>query len=220
MSVRGFESRLEQAIEGAASRVFKTSLKPVEFGRKLERAIDNSRSVSVSGKTIVPNHFEFRLSPADAEEVAAISQTLTRELADTARRHQRDEGYTFVGAVEVVLTSDDAVRKGTLTCTATFHESDGAVPPGALLLPTGDRVPLGEYVVSIGRQDDCTIVLADPNVSRHHSEIRPSGLGFEVNDLASTNGTHVNGVKLSAPHVLTDGDQIRFGNTVITFEAS
>lgn len=220
MSVGGFESRLEKVIEGTFSRMFKSAVKPVEFARKLQREMDNNRSVSVTGNTIVPNHFEFTLSPLDAEELASIHQTLTRELADTARRHARDEGYSFVGAVEVVIGSDEEVRRGTLRCVGSFNESDGAVPPGALLLPTGDRVPLGEYVVSIGRQDDCTIVLADPNVSRHHAEVRPSGVAFEVNDLGSTNGTHVNGVKLSAPHRLTDGDQIRFGNTSITFEAS
>jgi pSer/pThr/pTyr-binding forkhead associated (FHA) protein len=52
-------------------------------------------------------------------------------------------------------------------------------------------VPLGEYVVSVGRQR-----LHDragrPNVSRRHAEIRPVGDGFVVVDLGSTNGTKVN----------------------------
>jgi pSer/pThr/pTyr-binding forkhead associated (FHA) protein len=87
------------------------------------------------------------------------------------------------------------------------------------LLPTGDRVPLGEYVVSIGRANDCTVVLADPNVSRHHAEVRPSGDGFVVVDLGSTNGTKVNDARV-AEHQLRDGDEVRFGNTVMHFQAS
>ncbi len=220
MGVRGFESRLEQAVEGAFSRVFKSTVKPVEFGRKLEREMDNNRSVSVGGSTIVPNQFSFFLSPEDREQLEPISQTLTRELADAAREHARDEGYAFVGGVEVQLITDESLRKGVLRVEGMFHESDGASPPGSLRLSTGDRVPLGEYVVSVGRQSDCTIVLADPNVSRHHAEIRPTGTNFQVADLGSTNGTKVNGVKLNAAHILSDGDEIRFGNTAVTFEAS
>ena len=47
--------------------------------------------------------------------------------------------------------------------------------PGSLVLPTGERVVLGEQVITVGRMPECNIVLADPNVSRHHAEIRPRG---------------------------------------------
>jgi pSer/pThr/pTyr-binding forkhead associated (FHA) protein len=72
----------------------------------------------------------------------------------------------------------------------------------------------------MGRQHDCTIVLADPNVSRHHAEVRPAGDGFAVHDLGSTNGTLVNGTKIAGPHQLVDGDEVRLGNTAMHFEAS
>lgn len=49
--------------------------------------------------------------------------------------------------------------------------------------------PLGEYVLTIGRQADSAIVLADTNASRRHAEIRPGGDGFVIVDLGSTNGT-------------------------------
>ena len=78
---------------------------------------------------------------------------------------------------------------------------------------------LGEYTVSVGRWHECTIVLGDPNVSRNHAEIRPAGDGYVVADLGSTNGTKVNGVRV-AEHHLRDGDEVRFGNTVMHFEAS
>jgi hypothetical protein len=182
--------------------------------------MDTHRSVSVSGRTIVPNAFRFGISAADHEQLADILHTLGKELADAAREHARDEGYSFVGPVEVRFERDEQVRTGVVTLESRFVEGEGAVPPGALLLPTGDRVPLGEYVVSIGRQGDCTIVLADPNVSRHHAEIRPSGVGFAVTDLGSTNGTKVNGVRINGEQTLTDGDIVSLGNTHVRFEAS
>ncbi len=220
MGIRGFENRLERAVEGTVSRLFRGSVKPVEFARKIQREMDGHRSVGVNGRTIVPNHYAFGISPADYDQLSDILQTLTRELADTARRHARDEGYGFVGPVEVLIEPDQGVRAGVVSVEGRFVESEDARTPGSLLLPTGDRVPLGEFTVTIGRQHDCTIVLADPNVSRVHGEVTPAGAGFAVTDLGSTNGTSVNGTKISGSRQLSDGDQVRFGNTVMTFEAS
>ena len=52
------------------------------------------------------------------------------------------------------------------------------VGAGSLLLPTGERLPLGEAVVTFGRKPESTIQLADPNASRNHAEIRPHGNGW------------------------------------------
>jgi pSer/pThr/pTyr-binding forkhead associated (FHA) protein len=78
---------------------------------------------------------------------------------------------------------------------------------------------VGEQIISIGRTPVCTIVLADPNVSRNHAEIRPQGRGFIVVDLGSTNGSRVNGVRVRE-QMLVDGDELAFGNTRMRFEAS
>ena len=220
MGIRGFESRLEKAVEGTVSRIFRGAVKPVEFACKRQREMDSHRSVGVDGNTIAPNHYAFWVSEADYSQLGDILQTLSRELADTARRHARDEGYRFVGPVEVTVEADAGVRQGVLSVEGRFIESADARMPGSLMLPTGDRVPLGEYTVSIGRQHDCTVVLADPNVSRRHAEVAPSGTGFAVTDLGSTNGTVVNGSRITGTKQLTDGDEVRFGNTVMHFEAS
>ena len=219
MGIKGFEGRLERAVEGTFSRLFRSGLSPVEFGRKLVRELDGNRTVGVDGRTIVPNSFTFRVAPSDVDQLADLLGTLRRELADAAREHARDERYVFVGPVEVEIDSDESVRGGVLALDARFAEGEGGLPPGSLLLPTGDRVPLGEYIVSVGRQNDCTIVLGDPNVSRHHAEVRPSGDGFIVADLGSTNGTKVNGSRV-AEQQLRDGDEVAFGNTVMHFQAS
>lgn len=219
MATQGFERRLERMVEGTFSRLFRSSVKPVEFGRKLQREMDAHRSIGVDGRTIVPNWFRFTVSPGDYDQLADFLGTLRRELADAAREHARDEGYSFVGPVEIVVEADTGTRTGVLSVEGRLAEAAGGLPPGSLLLPTGDRVPLGEYTVTVGRHADSTIVLADPNVSRHHAEVRPSGDGFVLADLGSTNGSRVNGVRV-AEHHLVDGDELRFGNTVIHFEAS
>ena len=138
---------------------------------------------------------------------------------DHAREHARDEGYSFMGPVSVDIVVDEKLRTGMTRVEGRMKEGPGGGGAGSLLLPTGERVVLGEFVVSVGRMPDSTVVLADPNVSRNHAEIRPQGDGYVVTDVGSTNGTRVNGVKVSQQE-LRDGDELVFGNTRMTFVAS
>jgi pSer/pThr/pTyr-binding forkhead associated (FHA) protein len=74
-------------------------------------------------------------------------------------------------------------------------------------------------VVAIGRLPSCEVVVADPNASRRHAEVRPQGNGWAVVDLGSTNGTRVNGLLVVGDRLLADGDVIGVGATTVRFEA-
>jgi len=216
MGISRFEERLERGVEGFFGRVFRSGLKPVELARKLQREMDQRRSVGVSGNVVVPNAFTFTISTEDHRQLVDMLNRLRHDLADAAREHARDEGYRFPGPVEVDIETDSELRAGMFRLQSRYKESDTAV--GSLVLPDGTRVPLGEYVVTIGRHPDSTVVMADPNVSRRHAEIRPSGDGYVVVDLGSTNGTTVEGTRVRE-RLLSDGDDIRFGTTSVRFEA-
>src|SRR5215210_5670082 len=110
MGIRGFERRLERLVEGAFARAFKSGLRPVELGRRLVREMDDHRSVDVRGRTVVPNSFLFELSPEDRDQFADISDTLVRELAEAAREHARDQGYQFLGPVDIEVQASDTMR--------------------------------------------------------------------------------------------------------------
>ncbi len=219
MGLKGFEKRLERAVEGVFARAFKSGIRPVELGRRLAREMDDNRSVDVRGHTLVPNHFTIVLSQQDYDEFSEVSDRLTRELAEAAREHARDEDYHFMGPVQVELEQSDRNRPGAFQIDGRLREGQGGVGAGSLVLPTDDRIALGDHTVTIGRKPESTIVLADPNVSRNHAEVRPHGAGWVLVDLGSTNGSRVNGQKV-AEQVLTDGDDLSFGNTHIRFEAS
>jgi hypothetical protein len=219
MGLKAFERRVERMVEGTFARAFRSGLRPVELGRRVVREMDDNRSVDVRGRTVVPNHFAVALSQADTDQLADIRDTLVRELCDAAREHARDEAYAFLGPVEVELVVDPKLWTGAFHIEGRMREGTGGIGAGSLLLPTGERVVLGERTVTIGRNPDGTIVLADPNVSRQHAEIRPRGTGFVLFDLGSTNGSKVNGSKVRE-HELVDGDEISFGNTNMRFEAS
>ncbi len=77
-----------------------------------------------------------------------------------------------------------------------------------------DITGLGTYVV--GRKD-CDIALEDEKVSRKHASIIIASVGhYAVQDLASRNGTFVNGVRLSRRNI-DHNDLIRVGNTTLRF---
>jgi hypothetical protein len=217
--IKAFENRLERMVEGTFARAFKSGLRPVELGRRLTREMDADRSVDVNGRTIVPNQFTVWLSAGDIERFASMADRLQSELCEAAREHARDEGYSFVGPVRVTFEESDRMRTGTFSIDAQLAEGEGGLGAGSLILPTRQRVPLGERPLSIGRLPECNITLNDPNVSRHHAEVRAQGSGFVIVDLGSTNGVKVNGVKVGQ-QVLNDGDQITIGNTRMQFEAS
>jgi len=66
--------------------------------------------------------------------------------------------------------------------------------------------------LDIGRACD-GILLADPDLSRTHAEIRPDGDGLAIRDLGSTNGTSVNGQRISGAVRLVPEDVVRLGQT-------
>ena len=78
------------------------------------------------------------------------------------------------------------------------------------------RVPLSNQVVTLGRDRKCTVYLPLVNVSRQHACIRLAGEEYRLEDLGSTNGTFVNGVRISRC-ILRNNDLIRIGEAKIIF---
>lgn len=73
---------------------------------------------------------------------------------------------------------------------------------------------LAKDVVTLGRDITNDIVINDPELSRHHLRITRTGDGYTLEDLGSTNGTFVNGQRLSTPRALNNGDMVGLGETV------
>jgi pSer/pThr/pTyr-binding forkhead associated (FHA) protein len=72
---------------------------------------------------------------------------------------------------------------------------------------------------TVGREGSlCDHELIDPEVSRRHAAFREADDQLAIEDLGSTNGTFVNGRRLTGVGVLAPGDRVRFGNTVWRLE--
>ncbi|MDA8148475.1 MAG: DUF3662 and FHA domain-containing protein [Actinomycetota bacterium] len=218
MGLQKFEERLERLVDGTFSKALRGDVQPVEIGRRLTREMDLERRVGVHG-LLAPNAFYVELSPEDFERFEGFLDALVRELAEAAREHARVEDYVFVGPVTVEITVDPGLRRGRVTVSSEVKEGPGGLSAAALVLADGTRVPVGSEPVTIGRLPESTVVVADPNASRRHAEVRRTGDVVVVVDLGSTNGTRVNGIPVKE-QVLADGDEVTVGTTSLRFETS
>ena len=79
----------------------------------------------------------------------------------------------------------------------------------------GRQVAVDEGEVTIGRSRSCTVVLRDPSASRTHVLVTVKPGEVHARDLQSSNGTYLNGERLTTDRLLNDGDKITIGETDI-----
>lgn len=110
----------------------------------------------------------------------------------------------FFSASEIIaLKKKDRVKKITLKIT------DGPC--------RGQEITLGSLPAIIGRQADCDMIIKDSSVSRHHARLEFEKNDYLLVDLKSTNGTFVNGKRISS-RKLQPGDQIKVGSSALNFK--
>ena len=219
MGMQALEQRLERMVDGVFRRSH-NSIRPIELGRRLIREMDDHRTVDVKGQRVVPNDFQILLAADDHAGFADIEDALRTELVEAVREYAREEGYHFMGPVVVDLRVDNSLKAGRFGITSQIKQGEAGRRPGTIVMPSGERVALNDGRNLIGRLSDCRIMINDGNTSRHHAEIHRSGSGFVITDLGSTNGTYLNGERLTTDRRISDGDIITVGSVNLRFEAS
>ncbi|MEO9139652.1 MAG: BTAD domain-containing putative transcriptional regulator [Jatrophihabitans sp.] len=145
----------------------------------------------------------------------ALREVLNRELGiDPSPPLQQLE--------QAVLRHDDLLQAAPLSTQLlpdlerTITDDDPRT--GASLLDgQGRRVPISAEGLHIGRLPSNDLVLDDAKTSRQHAVIISTSIGFFLSDLHSRNGTYVANTRVTDNWNLTHGDQIRIGDTVLTF---
>jgi hypothetical protein len=236
-----FEDSLDRMVSGAFAKAFKAEVQPVELAAALQREMNDRASVLDRDRTVVPNIFHIELSHHDFTRLAVFKDALGTELATLVRDYAGEQRYTLLGSVRVSMTEDDALETGIFRVRSESRaEVVSAVPAvaGAAVdsvatgvagaggsTPTaqpqleinGSFYPLARAITRLGRGTDTDIRIDDPGVSRHHCEI-VLDTDIVLRDLKSTNGTWVNGERVSEL-VLTDGTAIHLGGTTLVFRS-
>ena len=213
MVLKGVENRLERMFEKTFSRPFKSSLQPIEIGTRIVREVDLTRRLSSQGP-ISPNQIRVWLGPDDAARFEGFQKALVSELEETVRQHAVSEGFSFVGPVKVEIFIDDDIRAGNVEVKTEFV---GGESQPRLISSDGRSVNIGERPVVIGRSPEVEFIINDSNISRRHAELWRTPEGVAIRDLQSTNGTFVNGHRVTAVS-LSPRDDVTIGTLHLRIE--
>ena len=217
------------------ARAYGSAIRPINLGRELLGLID---SMDKSGP-INPD-FVVNLNARDYEAFADIEKHLTRELAEAATQFAEKNDLKHSAPISVILRVDDAIKVGDFSIinecqpertsdVLSTQKNSIAMQPvvataplieAALVMQNGERIVLETDSLKIGRQATCRIVFNDSNVSREHAQMRRTADGWKLLDLGSTNGTKINGVKITEEQLLVNGDELSFGTSSAKFEIS
>jgi hypothetical protein len=209
-----FERGLERAVNGAFAKTFKSGLQPVEITSALKRELDTKAAVVSRDRILAPNRFLVRLSAPDHERMKSMGSALIDELTSLVQRHAASQGYQFAGGISITLRSDDSLSEGMIRVDS--ENVSGSVTWVPVLEINGKRHAITRSRTVIGRGSDADITVDDSSISRKHVEILWDGARGQVNDLGSTNGSELNGQKVSKAPLPTDS-VISIGRTRIVF---
>ena len=133
------------------------------------------------------------------------------------------ELYTIVARLQSAkliepVDDPDSTAKSTKNKPVTAAKQN--VPIGTLTADDGTMHPLLEDITTIGRTPSNAISLTDGSVSSNHARVVRTQNGFAIEDVGSRNGTFVNSEKVTTKRALLDGDVVRFGKVLLTFNVA
>lgn len=209
-----FEKGLERAVNSAFAKTFRSGIQPVEIASALRSELDKKAAIVSRDRILAPNSFTVHLSVADDERMRTLGGALTDELDTLVHAHAKSQGYSFAGPVSITLVRDEQQSTGTLKVESSTAE--GRVAWRGVVDVEGKRHPLTKSRTVIGRGSDADITISDAGTSRKHVEILWDGERAMVRDMQSTNGTLLDGRKVTEAALPPDST-VTIGRTDIVF---
>jgi len=209
-----FEKGLERAVNGAFAKTFRSGLQPIEITSALRRELDTRAAVVSRDRILVPNKFTVRLAKGDFERMSGLGASLTDELTQLVQKHAAAQRYSFAGGIAIRLEHKPSLSEGMIEVHS--ENVQGKVAWNPIVDIGGKRYPITRSHTVIGRGSDADITVDDSSISRRHVEILWDGKRGQVNDLGSTNGSLLNGERVSKAPLEPDS-VIDIGRTRIVF---
>lgn len=232
------EKRLDRIVNGSFSKAFKSEVQPVELGAALQQEID-TRADNVAGQMVAPNLFVIELSSPDHARLSPYFGTLISELTQLANNYVSEQRYRILHRIDISFGLDATFETGVFRIRSTSAQpttapsaalpnqsvAESQIPVASMSAAdtprltdiSGNEYRLTKSITNIGRGTDADIQIADNGASRLHCAI-VLGSQVLVRDLGSTNGTTVDGRRITEA-VLQDGSIIKLGNTTLTYKS-
>ena len=210
---QSLERRIEQLVEGIGSKVFRGQLHPLEVAIRIVREAELSLTQSGVGPT-APNRFIVSLNPADlGDDADQVVSRLSSVVAEAAA----ERGWRLEGPPAVSLNAVPTVGAGSMSVEALVHP--GQLDPwGHLIEARGPRrLAITKNRSLVGRSRRADLMLGDDSVSRTHALLWHDAGGRWIQDLASSNGSTLNGAAVHGPALLHDGDVLGFGTARFSY---
>ena len=144
---------------------------------------------------------------------------ITAKLTGGSGPRAEDAPQDTSGQTRIFRTDETggAKAQGTSSISPEEAEKHGLAREVVELVLDHRTYPLeGRGPWSIGRSQECDIVVPDPNVSRRHARLLRADNGFVVEDLGSTNGTLLDGAPIDRERI-ESGDELTFGQSTARF---
>ncbi|QSB05662.1 FhaA domain-containing protein [Natronoglycomyces albus] len=227
------EKQLEGLFEGTFAKMFKGVVHPVEVASAMQREAETHKAVLAGGRVLVPNRYVIDLSAPDHDRLAPYAAALAQELAQSQAEFIGENSWTVYGDVIVEIERGEGLDTGMFRVTAEVaaqNEPDAGpggngygpaqhqAPSGPVLAATDGRqfsISMGSTV--IGRGEQAQVRLPDVGISRRHARVDFDGRQVSVTDLGSTNGTLVNGQRITTVS-MQPGDVLQLGTTSLTLQ--
>ena len=133
MVIKKVENKIEKLVEGTFAKFFSSELKPVEISRKIVREIELNRSIGVHGDHLAPNDFDVAISESDYSNLIKAKEPLEQDLEETIRDYSYQEGYIFLGSINVSIKKEENLRAGTFRIDAQLKQDESGCPPSKAL---------------------------------------------------------------------------------------
>jgi hypothetical protein len=208
------ERGLEKLVSGAFSKRFRGGVQPIEIVAALKRELDSRAVVVQRDRILAPHAFTVGLSSDDFEQLNSHGTVLIAELVTAVRDYAGRQRYSFAAPVTVSLVAAADIPNGAVRVASQPLDAVSSWQPALEI--NGVIVKLNSAESILGRGSTAHVVLDDSGASRHHARILWNGKTAGLEDMNSTNGTVLNGQRITASP-LEHGDVIGIGNARLIF---
>jgi hypothetical protein len=209
-----FERSVERLVGGAFAKAFSSGVHPIEIVAALKREMDSRARSASRTRVVAPHHYVCGLSSEDHERLVQLGAPFLDEISEALTEYATIRGYGLAERLRVTLATRGSLSEGMVDISST--------PVGPVVwIPTltwdSVRYPVVKKSTLIGRGTDTDIHVVARGVSRHHAEVRWDGKRAEVVDLGSTNGSKLEGERVTRA-ALPDRCTLVLGQARILFE--